>query len=76
VASNNAFYANLYAKLLFDLSKIYENIEENFYNNEQYIKYSESFKTIRSIQTITDMELEFEVNKENDKRKATTKFII
>uniref|UniRef100_A0A6C0H5C7 MIF4G domain-containing protein n=1 Tax=viral metagenome TaxID=1070528 RepID=A0A6C0H5C7_9ZZZZ len=76
VSSNNSFYANLYAKLFNELSKKYSTMLNYFYDNDEYIKYRESFKVVRSIMSTSDMELEFEINKENDKRKSVTKFIV
>jgi hypothetical protein len=76
VASNNAFYSHLFAKLFNDLSMQYNILNEYFYNNEEYNKYKESFKTMVSINDIIETELEFKINKDNDKRKAITKFIM
>jgi hypothetical protein len=76
VASNNSFYSYLYAKLFYELSINYEIINKYFYDNEEYVKYCESFKTMVSINDIIETELEFKINKENDKRKAITKFIM
>jgi hypothetical protein len=58
------------------LSIKYSKFNEYFYDNDEFVKYKESFNNIISIESTNDVELEFKINKENDTRKAKSSFIV
>lgn len=74
IASNNGFYAELYALLYKDLIKtfaFFENTAENSIN-----RYMQSIELVRYEDSDGDYDLHCVINKENDSRKSLLTFII
>jgi hypothetical protein len=74
VASSNSFYSSLYAKLYKELMEHYDFMKEIFDNNLQ--TYTDLFDIINYCNPDEDYSKFCEYNKENDTRKATSKFYI
>jgi len=74
IASNNKFYSELYADLYKDIStrfSAFNDITTNFINN-----YKDSIKEIHYVDANVDYNKHCEYNKENDRRRALSAFII
>ena len=74
IASSNAFYSHLYAKLYSILMSKYEIFETII--EKKFIEYLKIFDNIKpSINSDEDYEEFCRINSENDKRRALSKFI-
>jgi len=74
IASTNKFYSELYALLYKDLINSFECFEENI---EPFInEYIDNIQTINYIDPKVDYDKYCDYNKENDKRKAMSAFIV
>lgn len=74
IASTNKFYSELYALLYKDLIKTFECFKENI---EPFInEYIDSIQNINYVDPKVDYDKYCEYNKENDKRKAMSAFIV
>jgi hypothetical protein len=74
VASGNAFYSSLYAKLYKELMDNYDFMRSIFTQNLD--KFTQLFDTINYCSPDVDYNRFCEINKENDKRKATSNFYV
>jgi len=74
IASTNKFYSELYALLYKDLINTFECFKENI---EPFInEYIDSIQTINYVDPKVDYDKYCDYNKENDKRKAMSAFIV
>ena len=74
IASTNKFYSELYALLYKDLINTFESFKENI---EPFInEYIDSIQNINYVDPKVDYDKYCEYNKENDKRKAMSAFIV
>ena len=74
IASTNKFYSELYALLYKDLINTFECFKENI---EPFInEYIDSIQNINYVDPKVDYDKYCEYNKENDKRKAMSAFIV
>jgi hypothetical protein len=74
IASSNKFYSEMYAQLyseLIVLYPIFQTVLVSFLD-----QYNETVQTIKSVNPDIDYDLFCQYNKQNDKRKATTVFIV
>jgi hypothetical protein len=74
IASSNKFYSEMYAQLYSELIEIYPVFKTVL---DQFIyQYDKTVQEIQSVDPETDYDLFCQYNKQNDKRKATTVFIV
>ena len=74
IASTNKFYSELYALLYKDLINTFDCFEENI---EPFInEYIDSIQNINYVDPKVDYDKYCEYNKENDKRKAMSAYIV
>ena len=74
LASTNSFYSKLYANLFTNLLNNFEFLRSSFLNT--FNSYKDIFSSIRTADSSKDYNLFCIVNKENDKRKAISKFFV
>lgn len=74
LASTNTFYSKLYSDLFTTLLEKYDFLKPTFIETLQ--NYKHSFAEFRNVDPNVDYNLYCEVNKENEKRKALSAFLV
>ena len=74
IASNNRFFSKIYAELYADLINKYDIMRVVFENNLN--QFTQLFNTIEYVDSIVDYDKFCRINKDNEKRKALSSFII
>ena len=74
IGSRNKFWCDLYAKLYYDLIKEYPYMKDICVSN--FNSFSNIFNEINYVNSQEDYNLFCEYNKENEKRKALSKFFV